>query len=168
MPSHAIGGLLPSAVGVALSPIPIVAVILMLGTPMARQNGIAFAFGWIVGLIIVSVLVLVIAHGSSSPGSDASSGVRWGTLAIGVLFVLMAVRQLRNRPRPGETPEMPRWMGSIDRFTSPKSALFGIVLSGVNPKNLALTAAAAAAIAQQGLSAGGTRWRSPSSWSLPP
>jgi hypothetical protein len=30
---------LPSAVGVALSPVPIIAVILMLGTPRARSNG---------------------------------------------------------------------------------------------------------------------------------
>jgi Sap, sulfolipid-1-addressing protein len=47
MLGEAIGDLLPSAVGVALSPIPIVAVILMLGTPRARSNGPAFAAGWV-------------------------------------------------------------------------------------------------------------------------
>jgi hypothetical protein len=36
---QAIGDLLPSAVGVAISPVPIIAVILMLGTPRARSNG---------------------------------------------------------------------------------------------------------------------------------
>src|SRR5688572_20394190 len=36
---QAIGDLLPSAVGVALSPIPIIAVILILATPKARSNG---------------------------------------------------------------------------------------------------------------------------------
>ena len=50
MLSDAIGGLLPSAVGVALSPIPIIAVILMLDTPKARSNGPAFALGWVFGL----------------------------------------------------------------------------------------------------------------------
>jgi hypothetical protein len=39
MLGDAIGDLLPSAVGIALSPIPIVAVILMLGTPRARSTG---------------------------------------------------------------------------------------------------------------------------------
>ncbi len=48
----AIGDLLPSAVGVALSPVPIIAVILMLGTPKARSNGPAFAVGWVAGLVI--------------------------------------------------------------------------------------------------------------------
>ena len=38
----AIGGSLPLAIGVALSPIPIIAVVLMLTTPTARVNGPAF------------------------------------------------------------------------------------------------------------------------------
>ena len=45
--SQAIGSLLPSAIGVALSPVPIIAVILMLGTPKARSNGTVFALGWV-------------------------------------------------------------------------------------------------------------------------
>ena len=61
---QAIGGLLPSAVGVALSPVPIIAVILMLGTPKAKSNGPAFMIGWILGLAIVSVVVVLAASGS--------------------------------------------------------------------------------------------------------
>jgi len=152
--SHAIGGLLPAALAVALSPIPIVAVIVMLGTPRARSNGIAFALGWIVGLVAVSVVVLVVAHRASTPNSDEANGVRWGTLAVGVLFLLMAAGQFRKRPRKGERPDMPKWMATVDDFTAPKSALFGLLLSAANPKNLVLTATAAAAIAQQGLTTG--------------
>jgi threonine/homoserine/homoserine lactone efflux protein len=43
-------------------------------------------------------------------------------------------------------------MATIDSFTAGKSFWFGILLSGVNPKNLALTLAAASSIAQAGLS----------------
>ena len=44
---QAIGQVLPPAVGVGLSPIPIVAVIVMLVTPRARVNGPAFlGAGW--------------------------------------------------------------------------------------------------------------------------
>ena len=50
---------------------------------------------------------------------------------------------------------MPKWMATIDRFTAGKSLGLGAALSGVNPKNLALTLAAAASIAQAGLE----RWR---------
>jgi hypothetical protein len=153
--SHAIGGSLSSAIGVALSPIPIVAVILMLGTSHARRNGVAFALGWVVGLVAVSAVILAVSHGAGSANSDASHGVRWGTLAVGALFLMMAVAQWRKRPKRGETAEMPRWMTGINRFTAPKAAGLGVVLSAANPKNLALTATAAAAIAQQGLTAGG-------------
>ncbi len=154
MLSQAIGGLLPSAIGVMLSPIPIIAVILMLGTPRARRNGVSFAIGWLVGLVTVCVVVLVLAHGASTPGSSASQGVRWGTLALGVLFIGMALRHLRSRPKKGESPEMPKWMATIDRFTPLTSLGLGLALSAANPKNLALSAAAAAAIARVSLSAG--------------
>ncbi len=48
---EAIGQVLPLAIGVALSPVPIIAVVLMLGTPKAASNGPAFVLGWIVGLL---------------------------------------------------------------------------------------------------------------------
>lgn len=153
MLSQAIGDLLPSAVGVALSPVPIIAVILMLATPRARSNGLAFGAGWIAGLVIVSVIVLFAAG-----GADTSSGtndvVNWIKLALGLVFLVMATGQWRARPKKGEQPEMPKWMSTIDEFTAPRSLGFGAVLSGVNPKNLALTLAAAASVAQAGLDGG--------------
>jgi Sap, sulfolipid-1-addressing protein len=47
--SDAIGQVLSLGVGVALSPVPIIAVVLMLGTPRARTNGPAFVLGWVIG-----------------------------------------------------------------------------------------------------------------------
>lgn len=154
MLGEAIGDLLPSAVGVALSPVPIVAVILMLGTPKARTNGPAFAAGWVAGLVIVGVIVLLVAGDADSSGGT-STGVDVVVLLFGVLLLAVAAKQWRSRPRSGETPEMPGWMAAIDRFTAGRSVGFGALLSGVNPKNLALTMAAAASLAQAGLSAGG-------------
>ena len=42
---EAVGQVLPAAVGIALSPIPIIAVVLMLVTPRGKVNGIAFLLG---------------------------------------------------------------------------------------------------------------------------
>jgi threonine/homoserine/homoserine lactone efflux protein len=148
----AIGALLPAAIGVALSPVPIIAVIVMLGTPKARTNGPAFAIGWILGLVVVSVIVLVVAGGSDQPNSAASDGVNWVTLLLGVAFFVMAARQWRSRPKKGEEPTMPKWMSASDKLDPPRAFALGIALSGLNPKNLALTLAAAASIAQAGLS----------------
>jgi threonine/homoserine/homoserine lactone efflux protein len=154
MLTQAIGDLLPSAVGVAISPIPIIANILMLGTPKARANGPAFAAGWLIGLIAVSVIVLTVAGGADDADSSTATGVNGVLVAVGLLFVVLGVRQWRSRPAKGETPELPSWMAAIDTFTAGKSLGLGIVLSAANPKNLALTAAGAAAIAQAGLDAG--------------
>ncbi len=153
---QAIGDLLPSAVGVALSPVPMIAVILMLGTPKARSNGLAFAAGWIAGLVIVSAIVLVLAGGADDSGSGSSTAVNWLKLLLGVLFLVLALGQWRKRPKKGEESTMPKWMASIDAFTPGRSLGFGALLSGANPKNLALTIAAAATIAQAGLSGGGS------------
>jgi Sap, sulfolipid-1-addressing protein len=55
---QAIGQSLPIAVGIALSPLPIVAVVLMLVTERGRVNGPAFIVGWWAGLAIVGAIVL--------------------------------------------------------------------------------------------------------------
>ena len=49
---------------------------------------------------------------------------------------------------------MPGWMAAIDGFGAVKSAGIAALLSGLNPKNLALTAAGAATIAAAGLTTG--------------
>ena len=60
--SAAIGEMLPLAIGIAISPVPIIAIILMLITPKARGNGLAFLGGWMLGLAIVGTIVLVVAR----------------------------------------------------------------------------------------------------------
>jgi hypothetical protein len=47
---QAIGQVLSFGVGVALSPVPIIAVVLMLATAKGRVNGPAFIAGWVLGL----------------------------------------------------------------------------------------------------------------------
>jgi len=144
---QAIGEFLPAAIAVALSPIPIIGVVLVLDSARARRNGPAFAFGWVAGLATVSVLVVLAVGAASDPGSDAAAGVDWFMAGIGLVFLAMAAQQWTKRPKRGETPEMPRWMASIGSISSTKALLLGATLSAANPKNLALTLAASAAIA---------------------
>jgi threonine/homoserine/homoserine lactone efflux protein len=151
----AIGDMLPLAIGVAISPVPIIAIVLMLGTPRARANGPAFAVGWVAGLTVVGTIMLVIASGNAT--SDSGKPATWVsvlTLVFGVLFLLLAAKQWRSRPASGEEAMIPKWMRAIDTFTAGKSLGGGLALSGLNPKNLALTIAAAAAVAETGISTG--------------
>jgi len=154
MLNQVIGDVLPSAVGVALSPVPIIAVILMLATPKARTTGSAFAAGWVVGLVVVSTIIVTVAGGADEPDSGASTAVSALRVVFGLLFFALAVKQWRSRPRNGAEPTMPPWMATIDSFSAGKCFALGALLSGVNPKNLALTSASAATIAQAGLGGG--------------
>jgi threonine/homoserine/homoserine lactone efflux protein len=148
--SDAIGDLLPSAFAVALSPIPIIAVVLVLGASRPRTAGPAFALGWIAGLLAVSLIVLIVlGAGSDSDGDDP--GLGWLKIAIGILFLAMAAKQWAQRPRDGEEPETPGWMDTVGNATPARAGLLGAALSGANPKNLALTLAASASIAEAGL-----------------
>jgi len=151
---QAIGSLLPAALAVALSPIPIVGIVLVLASPQARTSGPAFALGWIAGLTAVSVVVLLVAGGASDPDSSTASGVNWLTLGLGVLFLVLAAKQWRRRPKAGEDAQMPAWISSIEGLTPPKAVVLGLALSAANPKNLALTLAASASIAEAGLGRG--------------
>jgi hypothetical protein len=152
---QAIGGILPLAIGVAISVLPIIAIILMLITPRARSNGLAFLAGWLLGLVIVGGAVLVIANAAGvSSSSGPSTAVYAIKLTLGVLFLLLTVKQWRSRPGPGEQAAPPKWMTALDTFGSGKSLGLGAALSGVNPKNLVLTIGAAASIAQTGLPGG--------------
>jgi threonine/homoserine/homoserine lactone efflux protein len=152
--TQAIGALLPSAVAVALSPIPIVAVVVVLGTPRARTNGPAFAVGWVLGLAVVSTVVILTLGTASSSDGAASTAADALKAVLGLLLLVLAARKWRSRPRPGEEPELPKWLATVDALTPPKAFALGATLSGVNPKNLALTVAAAASIAQSGLGPG--------------
>jgi threonine/homoserine/homoserine lactone efflux protein len=153
--SEAIGQVLSFAVGVAISPVPIIGVVLMLGTPRARANGPAFLIGWLFGLAAVGTIVLLASSGAdASEKGQPADWVNVLKLVLGALLLLVALKQWRARPEAGQEAEMPKWMATIDRFTAGKAAGFGVLLSALNPKNLLLAVGAAAAIAQTGASSG--------------
>ena len=151
----AIGGSLPMAVGIAISPVPIIAVVVMLTTPKARSNGPAFVAGWLIGLAVVGAIVLAVAGpaGASSSGAPAT-WVSWLKIGLGLLLLVVALRELRGRPAAGEEVPMPKWMATIDQVKAPTALGLGAALAGANPKNLLLAVAGAAAIAQTGISGG--------------
>ena len=150
----AIGEMLPSAVGVAVSPFPIVAVVLMLATERARTNGPAFAGGWCLGILVLGGLVLLLSSGAeASDGGDPATWVSLLQLVLGLGLLTLAVKQWHARPKQGETPEAPSWMASLDNFTPVKAAGVGAFLGSINPKNLILVTAGATAIAQTGIPA---------------
>ena len=115
--------------------------------------GPVFLLGWVLALAVVSGLAYFLAdQGNAATSTSASDSIAWGKIVFGVLFLLIAVRNWRNRPAP--QPEMPKWMGGIDALTPAKALGLSLLLAGVNPKNFMLSVAAGAGLAALGLSTG--------------
>jgi hypothetical protein len=149
--SNSISEVLTYAVAVAISPVPIIAVILMLFSARARVNGRMFLAGWVVAAGGVSAIAYVLADaGDAATDSTTADTISWGQIAIGAFFLFVAARQWRSRPAPGAQPDMPKWMAGIDSFSPGKSFTLALLLAGVNPKNLLLSVSAGAALAKVG------------------
>jgi len=153
---EAIGAVLPLALGVAVSPIPIIAAILMLLSPHARSTGLGFLGGWVGGITVAVVLFTLVS--TLIPAGDADepkpvAGVI--TIVLGLGLLALAIRQWRFRPKPGETAALPTWMSAIDSMTPVRALAIGFLLSAVNPKNLLMAVGAGVDIGASGLGAGG-------------
>jgi threonine/homoserine/homoserine lactone efflux protein len=152
---QAIGQSIPFAVAIALSPIPIVGVVLMLSTPAGRREGLAFLLGWVLALGAGGAVLLLLASGGGA--SEAGAPATWVSIVkivLGLVLLGVAVKEWRGRPRGDDEPQLPAWMKTIDRFTPAKAAGMGALLAVVNPKNLLLLVGGAAAIAQSGADTG--------------
>lgn len=137
-----IGDLLPLAVGVAISPIPIIAAILMLLSKRAGSTSIGFALGWIVGIVVATVIFVLLSN-QLEKSTDSSAGVSWIKIALGVLLLAFGVKQWRGR---GGEHETPKWMQAIDDMTAAKGFGLGFALAAINPKNLMMCIAAGISI----------------------
>lgn len=147
-----IGEILPLALGVAISPIPIIAAILMLLSPKARVTSVGFLLGWVAGIVVAVTVFTVLSSVLPGGETDASNPVKGVIqLVLGALLLLLALRQWRGRPKAGEEPALPTWMRAIDQVTFAKALGLGFLLSAVNPKNLLLAAAAGTDIGSAGI-----------------
>jgi threonine/homoserine/homoserine lactone efflux protein len=152
-----IGEILSLALGIAISPIPVIVAILMLLSPNARTTSVGFLVGWIAGTVVAVVAVTLLSALLPEDDSDASNPVK-GTigLALGVLLILLAAKQWRARPRGPAEPGLPKWMSAIDTMTPVKGLGLGLLLSALNPKNLIMAAGAGIAIGGSDLGNGQT------------
>ena len=151
----AIGAKLGYAVGIAVSPIPIAAVILMLFSGRARVNSVSFMVAWVAGIVLVTTVVVLIP-GLETDDSEPSDTTGWIKLVLGVLLLAVGARQWRARPGPDDEVPVPGWMAKIDELRPGAAFGLGFVLSALNPKNLLLAIAAGVSIGALALSSGET------------
>ena len=150
-----IGDILPLAVVVTVSPVNIVAAILLLFSKRPVLNASCYLGGFVVGVAaVVSVLTVLADTIGLSTNSSRSRGASALLLALGVFLLVVAVRKFRSRPAPGEDAPQPRWMDGIAGFGAGKSLAVGAAVGAANPKSIAVGLASAVTIASAGLTAG--------------
>jgi hypothetical protein len=155
--AEALAGILPIAVGILVVPLPIAAVILLLFSPRAKANGLAFLAGWLLGLTAVAAVTLLVAGGNEV--DEGGSPARWASAIktlLGVALLFLAYRSFEKRPAEGSQPVPPGWMQALASYSPAKSFGLGALLAGANPKNLLLVAGAMTGVAMLGLSPGQT------------
>lgn len=149
-----LGELIPTAVAVTLSPLPIAAVVMLLLSRRGRGPATAFATGWVGGALVAVIVLALAAEALPDPESDGSDPVSgWLTIGSGVLLLGIAVWQWVRRRLPDGRPASARWSGLFDGIGPRRAALLGLLSIVANPKNLVLSLAAGVAV---GESASGT------------
>ncbi|UFS60434.1 GAP family protein [Subtercola endophyticus] len=139
---QALGHLLPIAVAVALSSVPITATIVILISPKRNRAAIPFLVGWVFGIALVISLVSLFAQ------ALPEQSVKEPTLAIGIVEIVLGVamivfsfitwRRARGKPPAADDPKWLRAIGSFGALPA-----FGIAFAlNFRPKGLLLGIAA--------------------------
>ncbi|MGV3733433.1 MAG: GAP family protein [Microcella sp.] len=140
----ALGDALPLAAAIALSPLAVASVVLMLLSPNARAATLSFLLGFAGAIAAVASIAYLVALLLPHDADDRSVSAPFLLIGLGLVAIVLAVRQWRSRPATeegGETrvPEVPGWMAKIDGMTPAKAAALGAFIGGLKPKNLLLS-----------------------------
>jgi threonine/homoserine/homoserine lactone efflux protein len=140
--------LLLIAIAITLEPFPLSAFILILGAEKGTRKGLAFILGWLACLVAVIAAVLLTTEGQPpKPQTAPSTAALAIKLVIGIVLILLAVRQRR---RMGVPRKPPTWMSRLDRLSLWSAAGIAVFL-----QPWALVAAGAATVVQAKLSTAG-------------
>ncbi len=127
--------LIPIALFGAASPLPITVVTLLM-SERGVAKAIAFGGGLMGVLAVIGIFTLSRSSDSSASSSTQSTVVGTIIAALGVLFVLMAVKLIVNAPDPDAPP--PKFMTSLTTMSAGRAAGFGAILALINFKQLGI------------------------------
>ena len=146
-----LGEILPFAVAIAVSPLPVIVAVLMLVSDRARAKSFAYVVGRLVGLSVVMALVVVfsgadLSHlGHRDHPTTTSSVIR---IIIGALLACYAAWLWTKRTKPGEEPKPGKLLRSVDRVNPGSAVVFGVLLVVLDVSTVVLAVMAGLDIGQ--------------------
>lgn len=132
--------LIPLAVGMLISPLPIVAIVAIVLAPRGRSAAPVYTATFTaVTFVLVSVGALSSSSAASASGTAGDSLV---SLVLAVLlaigFAVFAVVSWVTRPKNGAPAVAPKWLAAIDTITPAGAASLGFAMAVANSKNVPL------------------------------
>ena len=137
-----IGKLIPIGLGVAASPIPLLAVLIMLTSKRAIKNAIMMIVGWVLVMMMIGLGGMLIFGGREFKGIGGPGGHvdDVANLVVGAVLLLMAaVRYIQLRKGVTKGRGISRLLEIVDRIKPATAILLGVVTIFLNPKNLLIT-----------------------------
>ena len=135
-------------VAIALDPLPLTAFLIVLPSKRGVRKGAAFVFGWLVSLaIVVTVTVLATGNNPPKPNTAPSLADLAVKLALGIVLVVIAIRQRRRKGRPKKPP---KWEAHVDGM----SPWFAMILAAALQPWVLISAGAATVVEAKLSSAG--------------
>ncbi|MFF5792549.1 GAP family protein [Paeniglutamicibacter sp. NPDC012692] len=141
----AIGEFLPLALGTALSPLPLIAIVFLVLSANGTGRSVGFMAGRLLG---IAVMLTVLTFAAEAMPETRETTVLGGLIKIllGLGLVYVAVRKWRKRPQGETEPPMPGWVAGLDTISTPRAFGLGLLVTAINPKELAFTLGAAISI----------------------
>lgn len=149
-----IGDILTCGVGIAISPLTVIAVVMTLMSLHPILNSVSLLLGWALGLIVMLAVFISLGAILQESDPEAANPISGAIkILLGLAMLYLAWMQWKARPQEGTVPELPSWARTIEEASPIRIFLIGVVLMTVGaPKNVMTSMAGAKTITSAELS----------------
>jgi threonine/homoserine/homoserine lactone efflux protein len=125
-------------IAITVDPLPLTAFIIILASEHGVRKGAAFVAGWFLSLaIVVAVTVLATGNNPPKPNTAPSLASLAVKIALGVVLLLIALRQYRRMGQPKKPKKPPKWQAGVDSMSpwyamalAPLTQPWGMIAAG--------------------------------------
>lgn len=135
-----IGQVLPLALALALSTVPITMIMTILVSPTASNSARLFVIGWLAGLFVVAAVFSLTLHAVPAIQPTKSPPLAIALIAVGTALIVYGLWRFRH-PHERQEKTSPSRLTRMVSSVRPWPAFGLAVLMNIRPKSLLLMAA---------------------------